>query len=55
MADFNQLPFFHQHSTNELVFEWYQNDYESKTISFYMCRGNRLHSLKCKRTTTKGG
>ena len=28
---------------------------ESKTISLYMCRGNRLHILNCKKTTTKGG
>ena len=28
---------------------------ESKTISLYMCRGNRIHILNCKKTTTKGG
>ena len=28
---------------------------ESKTISLYMCRGNRLHILNCKKTPTKGG
>ena len=28
---------------------------ESKTISLYMCRGNHIHMLNCKKTTTKGG
>ena len=28
---------------------------ESKTIVLYMCRGNRIHILNCKKTTTKGG
>ena len=27
---------------------------ESKTMSLYMCRGNHLHILNCKKTTTKG-
>ena len=28
---------------------------ESRTISLYMCRGNHIHILNCKKTTTKGG
>ena len=28
---------------------------ESRIISLYMCRGNHIHILNCKKTTTKGG
>ena len=28
---------------------------KSMTISLYMCHGNHIHILNCKKTTTKGG
>ena len=54
MTDFCQLPFFISIYRMSSFLNGPKTIVESKTISLYMCRGNRILILNCKKTTTKG-
>ena len=55
MADSYQLPFFISIQRMSSFLNGPKTTVENKTISLYMCRGNHIHMLNCKKTTTKGG
>ena len=55
MADFDELPFFISIQRMSSFLNGPKTTVESKMISLYMCRGNHIHILNCKKTTTKGG